>query len=212
MKRWLCLALAGVGVCLLLALGHPDAVRGADQRIACWGRSVGPWEEPASASPTAASAPRNSRPPQARAGPPESLAVHLMLSTEREVSPPCPWLDTRGPPGRGRETSVHRRAPGQTGSPKATEGPTLPPRNPCTPTRHHAQEGGFATAFSYNSYTVTDLGTLGGTFSQAGGLNNRGSVAGFSTPPGDQNVHAFLWQNGVMTDPRHTRRAGQLYV
>jgi probable HAF family extracellular repeat protein len=49
-------------------------------------------------------------------------------------------------------------------------------------------------------YAITDLGTLGGTFSQAGGLNNRGSVAGFSTPPGDQVVHAFLWQRGVFTD------------
>jgi probable HAF family extracellular repeat protein len=49
-------------------------------------------------------------------------------------------------------------------------------------------------------YTVTVLGTLGGTFSQAGGLNNRGSVAGFSTLAGDQTVHAFLEQKGGMTD------------
>jgi probable HAF family extracellular repeat protein len=49
-------------------------------------------------------------------------------------------------------------------------------------------------------YTLKILGTLGGTFSQAGGLNNRGSVAGFSTLPGDQSVHAFLEQQGVMTD------------
>ena len=49
-------------------------------------------------------------------------------------------------------------------------------------------------------YTVTDLGTLGGTFSLAGGLNDKGDVEGFSTLPGDQIIHAFLWRNGVMTD------------
>jgi probable HAF family extracellular repeat protein len=49
-------------------------------------------------------------------------------------------------------------------------------------------------------YIITDLGTLGGTFSQANGINNRGVVTGFSTPPGDMTVHAFRWQNGVMTD------------
>jgi probable HAF family extracellular repeat protein len=49
-------------------------------------------------------------------------------------------------------------------------------------------------------YTITDLGTLGGTFSEAVGVNDTGSLAGFSTPPGDAVVHAFLWQKGVMTD------------
>jgi len=43
MKRWLCLALAGVGVSLLLAF-VPQVGRGGDSYlgIACWGRSVGP--------------------------------------------------------------------------------------------------------------------------------------------------------------------------
>lgn len=49
-------------------------------------------------------------------------------------------------------------------------------------------------------YTVTDLGTLGGTFSQSVGISNRGSIGGFSTPPGDAVVHAFFWEKGVMTD------------
>ena len=55
-------------------------------------------------------------------------------------------------------------------------------------------------AAQHTRYTVTDLGTLGGTFSFAGGINNRGSVEGFSTLPGDTASHAFLWQNGAMTD------------
>jgi probable HAF family extracellular repeat protein len=52
----------------------------------------------------------------------------------------------------------------------------------------------------HTRYTVTDLGTLGGTFSLAGGINNRGSVEGFSNLPGDTASHAFFWQKGVMTD------------
>jgi probable HAF family extracellular repeat protein len=49
-------------------------------------------------------------------------------------------------------------------------------------------------------YTIVDLGTLGGTTSGAGGLNNRGWVAGISTLAGDYTAHAFLWRNGKMTD------------
>jgi probable HAF family extracellular repeat protein len=49
-------------------------------------------------------------------------------------------------------------------------------------------------------YTVTDLGTLGGTFSVAFSVNNKGWVDGSSTLPGDQNQHGFLWINGLMID------------
>jgi probable HAF family extracellular repeat protein len=49
-------------------------------------------------------------------------------------------------------------------------------------------------------YAVTDLGTLGGTFSQAFGVNNKGSVVGYATLNGDTALHAFLWRKGVMTD------------
>ena len=50
-------------------------------------------------------------------------------------------------------------------------------------------------------YTVIDLGPLDtGTHSQAGALNNRGSVVGFSTLLGEFFLHAVLWQNGVVTD------------
>jgi probable HAF family extracellular repeat protein len=52
----------------------------------------------------------------------------------------------------------------------------------------------------HHHYRLTVLGTLGGTFGEAWGLNNRGSVTGKSTLAGDTALDAFLWQNGVITD------------
>ena len=49
-------------------------------------------------------------------------------------------------------------------------------------------------------YTVTDLGTLGGSYSLAGGLSNSGWVEGYSAVPGDTAEHAVLWRKGVITD------------
>src|SRR5438094_3003719 len=52
----------------------------------------------------------------------------------------------------------------------------------------------------HSRYRVKDLGTLGGTFSFAGGMNNRGEVEGLSTLPGDTAKHAYLWRKGRMID------------
>jgi probable HAF family extracellular repeat protein len=50
-------------------------------------------------------------------------------------------------------------------------------------------------------YSAINLGTLGGTMSNGfGGVNNRGWVTGDANLAGDQNEHAFLWRDGVMTD------------
>src|SRR4029077_3065380 len=49
-------------------------------------------------------------------------------------------------------------------------------------------------------YTATEIGTLGGTFSQAGGLNSRGAVAGTATTLGEQTARAFLWWRGRMDE------------
>ena len=49
-------------------------------------------------------------------------------------------------------------------------------------------------------YAVIDLGTLGGSFSLAYAINDKGQVDGFSTIPGDGAIHSFLFANGGMTD------------
>lgn len=48
-------------------------------------------------------------------------------------------------------------------------------------------------------YSITDLGTLGGTSSEAAGLNNLGEVVGASTTATGVS-HAFLYRNGLMFD------------
>src|ERR1039458_6025678 len=63
-----------------------------------------------------------------------------------------------------------------------------------------AQEEQFHKAHQLRHYTVVDLGTLGGTFSIAYGINDRGQVDGFATVPGDGLTHAFVWKNGPLVD------------
>jgi probable HAF family extracellular repeat protein len=49
------------------------------------------------------------------------------------------------------------------------------------------------------SYSMTDLGTLGGAMSAACSINDRGQVTGKSATTLAQ-LHSFLWQDGAMTD------------
>ena len=50
------------------------------------------------------------------------------------------------------------------------------------------------------SYSITDLGTLGGSDSSASAINNRGQIVGSSTRSGDPTLHAFRYSAGRMTD------------
>ncbi len=58
------------------------------------------------------------------------------------------------------------------------------------------------------TFTITDLGTLGGRNSTAYGVNDNGDVVGEAWLPGDI-VRAFLWRGGTMTNlgtfPGHDR-------
>lgn len=49
-------------------------------------------------------------------------------------------------------------------------------------------------------YIVTDLGTLGGTRSEAHGINNSGQIVGYSWGADNRKYHAYASQNGVMTN------------
>src|SRR5207247_4411917 len=65
------------------------------------------------------------------------------------------------------------------------------PQNPMEPGR---PELAVVTAIG-----LTDLGTLGGSHSEALAINGRGQVAGFSTTATGER-HAFFWDGGAMRD------------
>lgn len=54
-------------------------------------------------------------------------------------------------------------------------------------------------AFSFQPYTIKEIGTLGGSWSEATALNDLGQVAGTSEKT-DGYKHAFIWQGGSSTD------------
>ena len=54
--------------------------------------------------------------------------------------------------------------------------------------------------FIWEKGRIRDLGSLGGTYTEANSMNNDGQVAGISTLAGDTNVHPFLWDGRRMID------------
>jgi probable HAF family extracellular repeat protein len=56
------------------------------------------------------------------------------------------------------------------------------------------------TGTASQQYVVTDIGTLGGDYTQARAINAAGQVVGWSFPTGSVFYHAFLWSNGSMQD------------
>jgi len=75
---------------------------------------------------------------------------------------------------------------------------------------------GSGQVMAITQYTITDLGTLGGSYAYARGINNSGQVAGYSYLTGNSSAHAFLYDGGVMIDlntllPRLDIRGSRLY-
>ena len=69
-------------------------------------------------------------------------------------------------------------------------------------------------SLSANAYTFDDLGTLGGIYSSANGINASGQVIGVSSDVNGNN-HGVLWSNGTMTDlgaftPTNINSSGQI--
>src|SRR5205823_1512257 len=60
--------------------------------------------------------------------------------------------------------------------------------------------GGDTHGFVYSAGTITDVGTLGGTYSSAYLINNSNQVAGIALTAGDAQYRGFLYANGMMTD------------
>ena len=59
-----------------------------------------------------------------------------------------------------------------------------------------------SNALAAGPYTVTDLGTFGGNYTNAmaSDINNHGQVVGWTYSADYSQDHAFLWSNGTMTD------------
>ena len=54
-----------------------------------------------------------------------------------------------------------------------------------------------ATTAHAQQYVITDLGTLGGTYSEASDINDSGQIIGIASPEGGGIWRAFLWQDGA---------------
>ena len=59
---------------------------------------------------------------------------------------------------------------------------------------------GAASAAAPPVYSLTDLGTFGGTITVGRAMNERGQVTGYSYTAGNAAYHAFLYSNGALTD------------
>jgi probable HAF family extracellular repeat protein len=64
----------------------------------------------------------------------------------------------------------------------------------------------FSPALAAPVYTITDLGSLGGTLTEGTAINARGEVTGYSYTAGNSHSRAFLYNGASMRD------LGQFYV
>ena len=96
--------------------------------------------------------------------------------------------------------------PANAASPCVPERVASPLEGPCTIgdltfiLPYPASESTASRHTSASSYTITDLGTLGGTESFAYAINDPGQIVGKSRLPGDTSTHDFLYRKGELTD------------
>jgi probable HAF family extracellular repeat protein len=67
------------------------------------------------------------------------------------------------------------------------------------PAENDDEQGSVDGRYSLKSYSITDLGTLGGDDSRALGINDEGQIVGTSHTSAGY-YHAFLWIKGQMID------------
>jgi probable HAF family extracellular repeat protein len=60
--------------------------------------------------------------------------------------------------------------------------------------------GGFMTTASAAQWTIIDLGSIGGTYSDSKGINDHRQVVGSAYTSGNASYHAFLFDHGTMMD------------
>jgi len=78
--------------------------------------------------------------------------------------------------------------------------------NPAFGINNHGQvvgssyTGAALHAVRWESATISDLGTLGGTASEAWKINDSGQAVGYSYTTGDASTHATLWNGNALTD------------
>ncbi|MGB8909750.1 MAG: hypothetical protein WCC84_13490 [Candidatus Cybelea sp.] len=81
------------------------------------------------------------------------------------------------------------------GGPASSFAPSSTAQQSVTQARPDARAQG-----GLNQYYLVDLGVIGGKYSGARGINDRGWITGFSTLRGNKSIHAALWRAGQLTD------------
>ncbi len=79
---------------------------------------------------------------------------------------------------------------------------SLPPSSRGSDVNASGQVAGFtdSRAFLYSGGSMTDLGSFGGYYTRATGINDSGQIVGSSDLTGNATTHAFLYSGGGLTD------------
>jgi probable HAF family extracellular repeat protein len=128
-----------------------------------------------------------------------SAAAQQATASKKEPPPPPPPAATYSVTDLGnlgyqntvaRTINNNGQVTGYSGTPKTVEGGCSLRFRPCPTHVTHA--------FLWQAGTMTDLGTLGGNYSQGNGINNLGEVVGTAQLKSGSS-EAFLYRNGKMT-------------